>query len=119
MDDNLTKQVHLTVYLNFNQSYKPCYFSVFWTFALNRILFFKAEEVEALSSIYGDDWTTESDLSKSYNIKIQEGNKQAILYVTMPPKYPSQSPPKYEFSAPWMDRKAKENLHSAVDEVYS
>ncbi|XP_026316203.1 protein IMPACT-like [Hyposmocoma kahamanoa] len=79
----------------------------------------QAEEVEALSSIYSDDWTTESDLSKSYNIKIQEGKKEATLYVTMPPNYPSQAPPKYELSAPWMDRKAKEKLRSALDEVYS
>lgn len=86
---------------------------------LIHILFFKAEEVEALSAIYGDDWTTESDLSKSYNIRIHEGKKEAVLYVTIPTNYPSQSPPKYELSAPWMDRKVKEKLHSALDEVYS
>ncbi|XP_039765762.1 protein IMPACT-like isoform X2 [Pararge aegeria] len=32
--------------------------------------------------------------------------------------YPSESPPKYELSAPWMDRKLKENLHCLLDEIY-
>lgn len=36
----------------------------------------------------------------------------------MPDDYPSMSPPKYELSAPWMDRKAKENLHYSLDEIY-
>lgn len=79
---------------------------------------FKAEEVEALSSIYGDDWTTESDITKSYCIKVKEKKKEILLYVTMPADYPSLSPPKYEISAPWMERKAKERLHSTLDEVY-
>ncbi|KAJ2944856.1 hypothetical protein O0L34_g1748 [Tuta absoluta] len=78
----------------------------------------QAEEVEALSSIYGDDWTTESEVTRSYAIKIVENKKEVILYVTLPEDYPGQSPPKFELSAPWMDRKAKEKLHHSLDEVY-
>ncbi|XP_052751017.1 protein IMPACT-B-like [Galleria mellonella] len=78
----------------------------------------QAEEVEALSSIYGDDWTIESDNFKSYRIRIVENKNEALLFVTMPPDYPTLSPPKYELSAPWMDRKIKENLHKSLDEVY-
>ncbi|XP_013186771.1 protein IMPACT [Amyelois transitella] len=78
----------------------------------------QAEEIEALSSIYGDDWTTESDITRSFCIKVKENKKEALLYVTMPPDYPGQSPPKYELSAPWMDRKSKGNLLKALDEVY-
>ncbi|CAK1589675.1 unnamed protein product [Parnassius mnemosyne] len=76
------------------------------------------EEVEALSSIYGEDWTTESESNRSYNIKIKENDREVILYVTMPPDYPGQAPPKYELSAPWMDRREKEKLHISLDEVY-
>ncbi|KPJ09932.1 Protein IMPACT-B [Papilio machaon] len=76
------------------------------------------EEVEALSSIYGEDWTTESEVTRSYNIKIKENDHEVILYVTMPLEYPGQAPPKYELSAPWMDRKEKEKLHQSLDEVY-
>ncbi|KPI97736.1 PREDICTED: protein IMPACT-like [Papilio xuthus] len=76
------------------------------------------EEVEALCSIYGEDWTTESEATRSYNIKIKENDHEVILYVTMPSEYPAQAPPKYELSAPWMDRKEKEKLHQSLDEVY-
>ncbi|XP_063393781.1 protein IMPACT-like [Cydia fagiglandana] len=76
------------------------------------------EEIEALSSIYGDDWTTESDVTRSYKIRVEENKHEAILYVTMPPEYPSQSPPKFELSAPWMERKDKADLHQALNEVY-
>ncbi|KAJ8708387.1 hypothetical protein PYW07_010512 [Mythimna separata] len=78
----------------------------------------QAEEVEALSSIYGDDWTTESEAARSYSVRIVENKNEVILYVTMPVDYPSQSPPKYELSAPWMERKAKTKLHHTLDEVY-
>ncbi|XP_022837657.1 protein IMPACT-like [Spodoptera litura] len=76
------------------------------------------EEIEALNAIYGDDWTMESDKTRSYSIKILEKEYEVVLYVTMPEDYPSQSPPSYEFSAPWMDRKDKSELHQALDEIY-
>ncbi|RVE40130.1 hypothetical protein evm_015221 [Chilo suppressalis] len=74
------------------------------------------EEVVALSSIYGKDWTAEG--TATYHIRIKEGNKEVLLYVTMPPDYPTLSPPKYEMSAPWMDRKAKWRLNAELDAVY-
>ncbi|KAF9803864.1 hypothetical protein SFRURICE_013141, partial [Spodoptera frugiperda] len=43
---------------------------------------------------------------------------ETTLYVTMPKCYPSQSPPSYELSAPWMDRNDKAQLHQALDEIY-
>ncbi|GBP41353.1 Protein IMPACT-B [Eumeta japonica] len=76
------------------------------------------EEIEALSSIYNEDWATESENCRSYSIKIIENKIEAILYVTLPLEYPTSAPPKYELSAPTLDRKAKENLYKALDEVY-
>ncbi|CAH2098295.1 unnamed protein product [Euphydryas editha] len=76
------------------------------------------EEVEALSSIYGKDWMIDSEESRSYSIKIKENKNEVILYVTMGEGYPSKNPPKYELSAPWMDRKAKEDLHYCLNEIY-
>lgn len=61
---------------------------------------------------------TESEGNRSYNIKIKENDHEVILYVTLPLDYPGQAPPKYELSAPWMDRKKKEHLHADLDEVY-
>ncbi|XP_073961213.1 protein IMPACT-B-like isoform X2 [Choristoneura fumiferana] len=76
------------------------------------------EEIEALSSIYGDDWSTESDVTRTFRIRVVENQQEALLYVTMPPEYPSKSPPKFELSAPWMDRKEKVKLHQALNDVY-
>ncbi|CAF4769011.1 unnamed protein product [Pieris macdunnoughi] len=76
------------------------------------------EEVEALTSIYTDDFIIDSETHRSYSIKIKDNNNEVILSVTMPSNYPLQAPPKYEFSAPWMDRKAKENLRYSLEEVY-
>ncbi|XP_038218213.1 protein IMPACT-like isoform X1 [Zerene cesonia] len=76
------------------------------------------EEVEALTSIYSEDFAIDSETLRTYSIKIKDNNNEVILTVTMPPEYPGQAPPKYELSAPWMDRKAKENLKHCLDEVY-
>ncbi|XP_050356601.1 protein IMPACT-like [Nymphalis io] len=76
------------------------------------------EEIGALSSIYGEDWVIESEATRSYKINVRDNNNEVILYVTLNEGYPSKNPPKYELSAPWMDRKAKENLHYCLDEIY-
>ncbi|XP_072946484.1 protein IMPACT-A-like [Epargyreus clarus] len=76
------------------------------------------DEVEALCSIYEDDFITESAESRCYSIRVKENNNEVLLSVTMPPDYPTLSPPKFEISAPWMSRKMKEDLHRGLDEVY-
>lgn len=76
------------------------------------------EEVEALCSIYADEFKTESENARKYSIKITEKNIELILYVTLPPEYPSESPPTYVISAPSIDRKQKEYLHILLDNVY-
>ncbi|XP_050680550.1 protein IMPACT-B-like [Leptidea sinapis] len=76
------------------------------------------EEVEALTSIYGTDFITDSEQLRSYSITIRDKKLEVILSVTLPSDYPGQAPPKYEFSAPWMDREKKENLRRSLDEVY-
>ncbi|XP_028167795.1 protein IMPACT-like [Ostrinia furnacalis] len=76
------------------------------------------EEVQALSSIYGDDWSVESEVARTYRVRIRELAHVVLLVVTMSPGYPGQAPPEYELSAPWMDRAAKNKLHQSMDAVY-
>ena len=110
--ENKTKQVRkLTMSGQNSLQFDSWYF-------LKNCSFYQAEEVEALSSIYGEDWTTESEAARTYSIKVEEHKNVVILYVTMPEGYPSQCPPKYELSAPWMERKAKTKLHHTLDGVY-
>lgn len=78
----------------------------------------QAEEIEALKSIYTEELTIDSEITRSYTIRIEENKKEVLLYVTLPEDYPSSSPPKFELSAPWMDRQTKTNLHKTLHEIY-
>lgn len=74
----------------------------------------QVEEIEALCSIYGNEWKTEDEENRSYSIKI-EG---AVLYVILPSDYPSASPPQYQLSAPYLGINEKQLISSQLDEVY-
>ena len=65
------------------------------------------EEIEALVSIYEDKLTMLPSNTKSFDIQI---GPNAKLSVTFPEKYPSTTGPKYEISAPFLDREDKEEL---------
>ncbi|XP_050554185.1 protein IMPACT-like [Spodoptera frugiperda] len=81
----------------------------------------QGEEREALASIYEKEFEADSSgTGSSYCIKVQssERNNEAVIHVTMPRDYPSESPPVYVVSAPWMDRKTKERLHHSLDQIY-
>ncbi|XP_067369219.1 protein IMPACT isoform X2 [Channa argus] len=58
------------------------------------------EEVEALSSIYGDDWCVIDEASRIFCIKISNDIKEpkltACLQIILPPDYPSTAPPIYQ-----------------------
>ncbi|XP_076582462.1 protein IMPACT isoform X2 [Chaetodon auriga] len=58
------------------------------------------EEVEALSSIYGDEWCVIDEASRIFCIKIsndlEEPKLTACLQIILPPDYPSASPPIYQ-----------------------
>ena len=79
----------------------------------------QAEEIEALESIYGDDFIIENDVTTSFSVKVLERKKEAIIFVRMPAGYPNDAPPSFELSAPWMARDAKENLTRLLNEIYS
>ncbi|CAG9792385.1 unnamed protein product [Diatraea saccharalis] len=75
------------------------------------------KDVEALNAIYNDVWTVESKATRSYSMRIKEGDKEVLFYITMPPTYPEFGPPKYELSAPWLGRKAKAKLLHELDMI--
>ncbi|XP_042897219.1 protein IMPACT isoform X2 [Parasteatoda tepidariorum] len=79
----------------------------------------QADEVQALSAIYELDWVTENLVQNAYSIKISDGANNIVYFkVTLPESYPLDSPPIYELSAPWMNRIVKQNLCSALEDVY-
>ncbi|CAG0880458.1 unnamed protein product [Darwinula stevensoni] len=85
----------------------------------------KADEVEALSSIYGKDFTVEDESTQTYSISICcSGNDrnlrdlEASLQFSFPAEYPSKAPPDYQLSCPWLRGDKKQTLCCQLEEIY-
>ncbi|TRY77946.1 hypothetical protein TCAL_10903 [Tigriopus californicus] len=71
------------------------------------------EEIEVLTSIYPQNITIHS--TQQIDLRIQDANHEALLRVSFPPSYPSESPPNYELSAPFLSTEVKESLSQQLD----
>ncbi|XP_010789451.1 protein IMPACT [Notothenia coriiceps] len=80
------------------------------------------EEVEALSSIYGDEWCVIDEASRIFCIKISndlEGSKlTACLQIILPPDYPSAAPPIYQINAAWLRGLERTKLANSLEDLY-
>uniref|UniRef100_A0A1B6MFS3 RWD domain-containing protein n=1 Tax=Graphocephala atropunctata TaxID=36148 RepID=A0A1B6MFS3_9HEMI len=78
----------------------------------------QVEEIEALSSIYLDQWKTEDGPNHAYSVTISEGEIDIMLHIKLPPEYPSDAPPLYQLSAPSLSRSEKQNLAGRLGNIY-
>lgn len=80
----------------------------------------QADEIEALSAIYQDDWKVEDAAKRVYKIVLcsESSGDKLSFQVTLPPEYPSEAPPFYEISAPWMTQERKARLLAALDDHF-
>lgn len=80
----------------------------------------QADEMEALSAIYQEDWNVEDAARRVYKIELcSKANGDKLSFqVTLPPEYPSEAPPSYEISAPWMSQERKARLFAALDDHF-
>lgn len=80
------------------------------------------EEVEALSSIYGDEWCVIDEASRIFCIKISndldEPKLTACLQIILPPDYPSASPPIYQINAAWLRGPERAKLANSLEDLY-
>ncbi|XP_041791701.1 protein IMPACT [Chelmon rostratus] len=80
------------------------------------------EEVEALSSIYGDEWCVIDEASRIFCIKIsndlEEPKLTACLQIILPPDYPSASPPIYQINAAWLRGLERAKLANSLEDLY-
>lgn len=79
----------------------------------------QSDEIEALSAIYGDDWRMISD--REYNIQIQPENDQSHgvnFEVIFTDDYPTDGPPHYQLSAPWLKGDARLKIQNALNDIY-
>jgi len=74
------------------------------------------EEIEALSSIYEDCFILDSETC--FTILIKERCGEVMLTVSLPPGYPSDAPPTYQKSAPFLRGREKEVLCGLLDDIY-
>ena len=61
-----------------------------------------------------------SDSESSCTIRVDggSGGQAAVLCLTLPPSYPSLSPPSYSYSAPFLSSREKQELEASLQEVY-
>lgn len=81
------------------------------------------DEVLALSSIYGDEFVLE-ELAQDYQVysmTCTNENKTIELKFTvkLPPNYPSQSPPTFELSSPYLNGRTKAALGEKLNVIFS
>ncbi|XP_042664598.1 protein IMPACT isoform X1 [Centrocercus urophasianus] len=80
------------------------------------------DEIEALSSIYGEDWCVVDEDEKIYCIKIGDCLDQPkwtlCLQVILPPGYPTSEPPIYQLNAPWLRGQDYTELANSLEEIY-
>ncbi|XP_061539638.1 protein IMPACT isoform X2 [Phycodurus eques] len=80
------------------------------------------EEVEALSSIYGDEWCAIDEASRIFCIKISNDTEEtkltACLQIILPPDYPSAAPPIYQINAAWLRGSERVRLANSLEDLY-
>ncbi|XP_061635551.1 protein IMPACT isoform X3 [Phyllopteryx taeniolatus] len=80
------------------------------------------EEVEALSSIYGDEWCAVDEASRIFCIKISNDTEEtkltACLQIILPPDYPSAAPPIYQINAAWLRGSERVQLANSLEDLY-
>ncbi|KAK2191240.1 hypothetical protein NP493_55g06046 [Ridgeia piscesae] len=77
------------------------------------------DELEVLASIYGDDWKVVDVTQRVYSIDITCEELKLSLQVTLTPGYPSESPPVYQLSAPWLRGEERRELSAILENIYS
>ncbi|XP_053178810.1 protein IMPACT [Scomber japonicus] len=80
------------------------------------------EEVEALSSIYGDEWCVIDEASRIFCIKVssdmEEPKLTACLQIILPLDYPSTAPPIYQINAAWLRGPERAKLANSLEDLY-
>ncbi|XP_038069682.1 protein IMPACT-like [Patiria miniata] len=86
----------------------------------------QADEIEALTAIYGDDWCVVDEANRIYCIAItdqDEADKTADckinLQICLPPEYPNTAPPVYQINAPWLKDAERQTVIASLEQVCS
>ncbi|XP_062869263.1 protein IMPACT [Trichomycterus rosablanca] len=82
----------------------------------------QVEEIEALSSIYGDEWCVIDEASRIFCIKISDDISDpkwsVCLQIILPEDYPSSAPPIYQINAAWLRGPDRITLSNSLEEIF-
>ncbi|KAH9503534.1 hypothetical protein Btru_068134 [Bulinus truncatus] len=81
----------------------------------------QCDEVQALSSIYGDDWHVLDAENCRFSVHVAADSRplwEINLQVRMPLDYPLQSPPEYQIDAVWLRGEERIRLEDKLSQVY-
>lgn len=80
------------------------------------------DEVQVLSSIYGNDFVLEEFTNdyQVYSMEFANDSKTVKLKLTvkLPPSYPSTSPPTFEVSSPYLNGQTKAALAQRLEAIF-
>ncbi|KAE8598596.1 hypothetical protein XENTR_v10016867 [Xenopus tropicalis] len=80
------------------------------------------DEVEALTSIYGDEWCVIDEAERIFCITVSDSSNKPTwtlcLQVILPAEYPASSPPLYQLNAPWLRGEDRLTLANNLEEIY-
>lgn len=82
----------------------------------------QVDEVEALSSIYGDEWCVIDEKAQIFCICISDQTEKPKwtlnLQIHLPDDYPLHSPPQYQLNAPWLRGAERSSLEDKLSQLY-
>ncbi|XP_043543462.1 protein IMPACT [Chiloscyllium plagiosum] len=80
------------------------------------------DEIEALSSIYEDEWCVIDEAARVFCIRVVDELEHpkwtVCLQVMLPPEYPSSAPPVYQLNASWLRGQECTALSNSLEEIY-
>lgn len=74
------------------------------------------DEIEALASIYDQDWKMENETGTTYSMQVTPNVK---LFITFTSDYPSNKPPEYEMTAPTLSLEQKTQIAEEFKKIYA
>ncbi|XP_005093304.1 protein IMPACT [Aplysia californica] len=82
----------------------------------------QADEIEALTAIYGDEWCVIDSVSRIYCIRIADSlddpKWKLSLQVVLPDDYPLLSPPQFQINATWLRGNERTALENKLSQIY-
>ncbi|XP_043079325.1 protein IMPACT isoform X5 [Puntigrus tetrazona] len=80
------------------------------------------EEIEALSSIYSEEWCVIDEAARVFCIRVSDDSQKPrltlCLQIILPPDYPSSAPPVYQINAGWLRGPDRTALSNSLEELY-